>query len=62
MVYTISAKTKGQRSFKALDVGAGIQVSKLFYATIFEREEAYRVCKILQEENPNIEFRIDNRG
>ena len=62
MVYTISAKTEGQKTYKVLDVGAGIQVSKLFYATMFDKEEAYRVCKLLQEKNPAIKFRVDKRG
>lgn len=61
MVYTISAKTEGQKRFKALDVKEGIQVDKLFYATMFSREEAYRVCKMLQEKNPAIQFKVDNR-
>ena len=56
----IYAKYKTDKRFGALDVAAGQIVGNLIYATIFEKEEGERVCKELNEQNPDYKFEVRN--
>jgi hypothetical protein len=56
--FRLYAKESSMRTFKALDLKSGCYVSKLFYATMLEETEAYRVLADVRANNPEIEFKV----
>lgn len=64
MAYRIYGSYKNGR-FKAMDIGAGVQVNNLIYATIFwdhQKEQAERVLESISQDNPDWKFEIRKAG
>jgi hypothetical protein len=55
--YRLYAKFQGQKTFKALDINQGYQVSNLIYATLLNEHELPKV-KNLIELNKETKFEI----
>ena len=61
-MFVIYGKYKNEKTFKPMDVKEGYQTKLLFYATMFESEEALRVCNELSTQNPDWKFEVRDRG
>ena len=51
-IYIIQGKAPGQSSYKAMDLGEGLQVSKLLYATLLTEAEADYALSQLRTAEP----------
>jgi hypothetical protein len=69
----IYGKFKGERAFKAMDLGRGMQVGNLIYASLLTDEEAARFLEREAPRNPDwtfevrkmalpADFTVDNHG
>lgn len=54
--FIIYARSKRCKTFYPLDLKECKFVDKIFYATLFSKEEAQRVLNHLAKENPDFEF------
>ena len=54
--YRIYAKFSGQKSFKPLDLSEGVQVNKLIYASLLDKETSDKVLATLKKEYPEEQF------
>ena len=61
-MYVIYGKYKNEKTYKPMDVREGKQTRLLFYATMFEHEEALRVCNELTTQNSDWKFQVRDRG
>lgn len=61
-LYTISAKEKGEKRFKMLDLSEMKYVVNVFHATILNEESAKKVIAELRQDNPEVTFKLTNRS
>ena len=59
--FIIYAKPKTGGRWKALDLGTGEFVDRLFYATILKEEEVRPILQTLTKENSAFEFEARNQ-
>lgn len=61
-LYTISAKEKGEKRFKMLDLSEMKYVVNVIHATVLTENEANKVIANLRQDNPEVEFKLTNRS